>query len=159
MSQKLNQTFLHKNHCKYRISTESIRTCLLLLKLVVLFSTVPLILIISVISVWINCVYNSLLSKNNTRHAKKWDGLMFLKHAQKTAAGSELHAWLPQERERCTRVPPPKSDKKYLGLLGFWTLCPPSDIPKNIMFWKLDLFPSTGEGVGDTYPVGSVKRS
>jgi hypothetical protein len=30
---------------------------------------------------------------------------------------------------------------------------------KNTTFRKLDLFPSSGEGVGDTYSVGSVRKS
>jgi hypothetical protein len=44
----------------------------------------------------------------------------------------------------------------------YWVfgICPSSSIPKhtkkNTMFRKLDLFPSSGEGVGDTYSVGSV---
>jgi hypothetical protein len=38
-------------------------------------------------------------------------------------------------------------------------LCPSSDIQKleNTTFWKLDLFPSSGEG-GDTYAVGSIRK-
>jgi hypothetical protein len=34
-----------------------------------------------------------------------------------------------------------------------------SCILNNTAFWKLDLFPSSGEGVGDTYSVGSIKKS
>jgi hypothetical protein len=28
---------------------------------------------------------------------------------------------------------------------------------KNTTFWELDLFPSSGEGAGDTYSVGSAE--
>jgi hypothetical protein len=41
------------------------------------------------------------------------------------------------------------------GLVGFG-FCPSSGNLKNTTFWKLDLFPSTGECVGDTYSVGFV---
>jgi hypothetical protein len=34
-----------------------------------------------------------------------------------------------------------------------------SDILKNTTFPKLDLFPSSGDGVEDTYSVGSVRKS
>jgi hypothetical protein len=42
----------------------------------------------------------------------------------------------------------------------YWVfgLCPLSGILKN-MFQKLDLFLSSGEGVGDTYSVGSIRKS
>jgi hypothetical protein len=38
-------------------------------------------------------------------------------------------------------------------------LRPSSGILKHNTFRKLDLFPSSGEGVGDTYSVGSVRKS
>jgi hypothetical protein len=38
-------------------------------------------------------------------------------------------------------------------------LGPTVGVLKNLMFRKLDLFPSSGEGVGDTYSVGSVKKT
>jgi hypothetical protein len=43
----------------------------------------------------------------------------------------------------------------------YWVfgLCTSSDILKKTMFRKLYLFPSSGEGVGDTYSVGSVSNS
>jgi hypothetical protein len=43
----------------------------------------------------------------------------------------------------------------------YWVfaLCPSSGILQNTMFRKLDLFPSSGEGVGDTYFDGSVRKS
>jgi hypothetical protein len=43
----------------------------------------------------------------------------------------------------------------------YWVfgLCPPSDILKKTSFRKLDLFPSSGEGMGDTYSVGFVRKS
>jgi hypothetical protein len=45
------------------------------------------------------------------------------------------------------------------GLLGFWTF-PSSGILENTTFRKLDLFPSSGEGVGeDTYSVGPLRKS
>jgi hypothetical protein len=34
-----------------------------------------------------------------------------------------------------------------------------SVIKKNIQFRTQDLFPSSGEGIGDTYSVGSVRKS
>jgi hypothetical protein len=37
-------------------------------------------------------------------------------------------------------------------------LCPPSGI-LNKIFWKLDLFSSSGERVGDSYSVESIKKS
>jgi hypothetical protein len=42
----------------------------------------------------------------------------------------------------------------------YWVfgLCPSSGILKS-KFWKLDLFPSSGERVGDTYFVGSIRKS
>jgi hypothetical protein len=43
----------------------------------------------------------------------------------------------------------------------YWVLglCPSSVILKNITFRKLDLFPSSGEGMRDTYYVGPVRAS
>jgi hypothetical protein len=47
------------------------------------------------------------------------------------------------------------------GAQDYWVfgLCPSSGIlktQKNTTFRKLDLFPSSGEGTGDTYSVGPV---
>jgi hypothetical protein len=44
---------------------------------------------------------------------------------------------------------------------GYWVfgLCPFSDNLNNTMFRKLDLFPSSGERVGENYFVGSVVKS
>jgi hypothetical protein len=43
---------------------------------------------------------------------------------------------------------------------NFSGLFPPSSIPKNTTFRKLDLFPSSGEGGGeDTYLVGPLRES
>jgi hypothetical protein len=41
----------------------------------------------------------------------------------------------------------------------YWAfgLCPPSGILKNTTFRKLDLFPSSSEGVGDTCSVRYVR--
>jgi hypothetical protein len=47
---------------------------------------------------------------------------------------------------------------QHLGLLGLLALYPSPGILKS-MFRKLNLFPSSGDGAGDTYPVGSVKRT
>jgi hypothetical protein len=46
----------------------------------------------------------------------------------------------------------------------YWVfeLCPSSGIPKkqkNTTFQKLDLFLSSGEGSGDTYSVGPLRKS
>jgi hypothetical protein len=46
----------------------------------------------------------------------------------------------------------------------YWVfgLCPSSGIlkkQKNTTFRKLDLFPSSGEGAGDTYSVGPIRKS
>jgi hypothetical protein len=46
----------------------------------------------------------------------------------------------------------------------YWVfgLCPSSGIlktQKNTMFRKLDLFPFSGEGTGDTYSVGPLRKS
>jgi hypothetical protein len=41
----------------------------------------------------------------------------------------------------------------------FTFICPFCSILMNTVFHKLDLFPSSGEGVGDTYSVGSVTKS
>jgi hypothetical protein len=38
-------------------------------------------------------------------------------------------------------------------------LHPSPSILKNTMFWKMDLYPSSGERVGHTYSVGSVRKS
>jgi hypothetical protein len=52
-----------------------------------------------------------------------------------------------------------------MGIIqDYWVfgLCPLSDIlktQKNTTFQKLDLFPSSGEGTGDTYSVGPVRKS
>jgi hypothetical protein len=50
---------------------------------------------------------------------------------------------------------------KVYNSQDYWVfgLCPLSDIRKNTMFWELDPFPSSGEGLGDTYSVGSIKKS
>jgi hypothetical protein len=45
------------------------------------------------------------------------------------------------------------ADCRVLGL------CPSSSILKNTTFRKLDLFPSSGEGVGNIYSSGSVNKS
>jgi hypothetical protein len=37
--------------------------------------------------------------------------------------------------------------------------CPSSDILKNTAFWKIDLFPSSGEDMEDVYSVGSFRKS
>jgi hypothetical protein len=44
---------------------------------------------------------------------------------------------------------------------GYWVsgLCPLPGILKNTAFWKLDLFPSSDEGVGDTYSVAYATKS
>jgi hypothetical protein len=45
-------------------------------------------------------------------------------------------------------------------LLGFWFLSIggySKKTPESTMFWKLDLFPSSGEG-GDTYSVRSGRK-
>jgi hypothetical protein len=45
---------------------------------------------------------------------------------------------------------------------NYWVfgLFPSSGILENTTFRKLDLFPSSGEGVGeDTYPVGHLRKS
>jgi hypothetical protein len=46
------------------------------------------------------------------------------------------------------------------GLLGFWTLSIVlySKQRKRQSFWNTDLFPSSDEGVGDTYSLWSVKK-
>jgi hypothetical protein len=46
-------------------------------------------------------------------------------------------------------------------ILDYWVfgLCPSFGILKNTTFQKLDLFPSSAEEVGDTYSVGSVRKS
>jgi hypothetical protein len=46
-------------------------------------------------------------------------------------------------------------DAHDYGILG---LCPSSGVVKNTAFRKLDLFPSSGEVVGDTYPVDCVRK-
>jgi hypothetical protein len=47
------------------------------------------------------------------------------------------------------------------GTWDYWVLglSPSSDILRNKTFWKLDLFLSSGEGVGDTYSSGSVEKN
>jgi hypothetical protein len=40
-----------------------------------------------------------------------------------------------------------------LGITGFL------DCLMNTMFWKMDLFPSSEEGVGDTNSVGPLERA
>jgi hypothetical protein len=45
-----------------------------------------------------------------------------------------------------------------LGFLGFLNLSI-FGILKNRKFGKLDLFPSSDEGVGDTYSAGSARKS
>jgi hypothetical protein len=47
---------------------------------------------------------------------------------------------------------------KHLGLPDFG-VCTLLGILKNTLVRKLDLFPSSGEGVPDTYSVGSVRKS
>jgi hypothetical protein len=44
---------------------------------------------------------------------------------------------------------------------GYWVfgLYPSSGIRKNTMFRKLDLFPSTGEGMGDITLLGPLERA
>jgi hypothetical protein len=51
-----------------------------------------------------------------------------------------------------------------LSLKDYWVfgLCPSSGIlkkQKNPTFRKLDVFPSSGKGAGDTYSVGPVRKS
>jgi hypothetical protein len=43
----------------------------------------------------------------------------------------------------------------------YWVfgLCPSSSMQKNARFRKVDLFPSSGEGMGDTYFVRSFRNS
>jgi hypothetical protein len=52
---------------------------------------------------------------------------------------------------------------KLMVFLGgdYWVfgLCPLSSILKNTIFEKLHLFSSSGEAMGDTYFVGSLKKS
>jgi hypothetical protein len=38
-------------------------------------------------------------------------------------------------------------------------LCSRSSVLKNTVVWKLDLFPFSGKGMGDTYSVGYVRKS
>jgi hypothetical protein len=54
--------------------------------------------------------------------------------------------------QRCKRL------KVASGLLSFWISFTVQDF-KYTMFRKLYLFPSSGEGVGDTYSVGSLRKS
>jgi hypothetical protein len=44
-----------------------------------------------------------------------------------------------------------------LNYSGFWT-CPSSGIPKHTTFRKLELFLASGEGVGDTHFVRSIRK-
>jgi hypothetical protein len=46
----------------------------------------------------------------------------------------------------------------YWGLLMFEHY-PSSDVLEKTAFWKLDLFPSSGENVENTNSVGSVRKS
>jgi hypothetical protein len=51
---------------------------------------------------------------------------------------------------------------KNSDLQNYWVfgLFPLSGILENTTFWKLDLFPSSGEGGGeDTYSVGTLRKS
>jgi hypothetical protein len=50
-------------------------------------------------------------------------------------------------------------DSEYLPALQNCLLCLSSDNVTNITFWKLDVFPSSGEGVGGAYSVGLVRKS
>jgi hypothetical protein len=55
-------------------------------------------------------------------------------------------------------------DSERLTMVHNTKLCPLFNILKKkklkkTKFRKLDLFPSSGEGVGDTYPAGSVRKS
>jgi hypothetical protein len=52
-------------------------------------------------------------------------------------------------------------DSKEYNTQDNWVfgLFPSSGILKNAVFLKLDLFPSSGEEVGDTYSVGSLIKS
>jgi hypothetical protein len=45
--------------------------------------------------------------------------------------------------------------------LNCWSfgLCPLSGTVKNTLFWKLDLFPYSGQGLAGTYSVGSIEKS
>jgi hypothetical protein len=45
-----------------------------------------------------------------------------------------------------------------LRITGFFLIHPSSDIIKYTIFRKEDLFPSSGEGRGHTYSVGSVRK-
>jgi hypothetical protein len=51
--------------------------------------------------------------------------------------------------------------QKLIKRWDYWVLdvAHRSGIQNNTTFRKLDLFPSSGEGVGDTYSVGSVIKS
>jgi hypothetical protein len=49
--------------------------------------------------------------------------------------------------------------KTFFGLLTFCGLCLPSGTLQSTMFWKPDLFLSSGNSLGDTYPVGSISKS
>jgi hypothetical protein len=62
-----------------------------------------------------------------------------------------------------SRVVTDESDKEN-EIQDYWVfgLCPSSGIlkkQKNTTFRKLDLFPSLGEGAGDSYSVGLVRKS
>lgn len=46
-----------------------------------------------------------------------------------------------------------------LGINGVFGLRPLSITVKNIMFQKPDLYPSSGEKVGDIHSVGTVRKS
>jgi hypothetical protein len=42
------------------------------------------------------------------------------------------------------------------GIMAIWTLSIICYSKRRV--WKLDLFPYSGEGVGDTYTVGSIRK-
>jgi hypothetical protein len=51
--------------------------------------------------------------------------------------------------------------KNTYEILNYWVFgpFPSSSILKSTTFWKLDLVPSSNEGMGDCYCVGSVTKS
>jgi hypothetical protein len=51
------------------------------------------------------------------------------------------------------------SEDDRTGINVFLRLCPMSGIVENTRFRKMDEFPSSGEGVGDNYSAGSVRKS
>jgi hypothetical protein len=106
---------------------------------------------------------------------------MGLRKRERTLASAGNRNWIPQTsslnlvdhakyfREKGksrTREKRKKEDKRKKNKRGkirinvFWTLyiAPYSKrTPNNTTFQKLDLFPSSGERMGDTYSVGSVQ--